>query len=311
MALVFPNRVWMTTATTGTGTITLGAAQAGYLTFAEAGVADADTANYTIIDGNDFECGVGTYTSSGTTFSRDTVTVSKISGTPGTSKLNLSGAATIFLTQLSANVMKGPASATNEGIARFDAATGKLLKNSGVLISDTNVLTVPALLDLSGASAGQIKFPATQNASSDANTLDDYEEGTFTPAFAASGCTFNYAADGQVGTYTKIGRLVFFQARLALATSGNTLASATLTVTGFPFSSLNITRHETTFPVRWQAATTSYNQVVAQILANGSAIIFLVNTTEAVSLNTQPNADALLHATNGSQIWISGSIQVQ
>jgi hypothetical protein len=98
MPKAYANRVWMTTATTGTGTITLGSAKAGYLTPAEAGVADADTVTYCIIDGNDFELGTGTYTSSGTTLSRDTVTVSKISGTAGTTKLTLSGSAEVFFT---------------------------------------------------------------------------------------------------------------------------------------------------------------------------------------------------------------------
>lgn len=92
------NRARMTTTTTGTGTITLGSAATGYATFAEAGAVNAAVYAYTIEDGNDFEIGVGTYTSSGTTFSRDTVTLSKIGGTSGTSKINLSGSAQIFIT---------------------------------------------------------------------------------------------------------------------------------------------------------------------------------------------------------------------
>jgi hypothetical protein len=104
MAKAYANRVWMTTATTGTGTITLGSAKAGYLTFAEAGVADTNTVTYVIVDGNDFEIGTGTYTSSGTTMSRDTVIASKIGGTAGTSKINLSGTAEVFLTISMADV---------------------------------------------------------------------------------------------------------------------------------------------------------------------------------------------------------------
>ena len=80
----YANRVWMSTATTGTGTITLGTAQTGYITFAQGGIANASSVTYTIIDGNNFEVGRGTYTSSGTTLSRDTVLVSLISGTSGT-----------------------------------------------------------------------------------------------------------------------------------------------------------------------------------------------------------------------------------
>jgi hypothetical protein len=98
VAKAYANRVWMTTATAGTGTITLGSAKNGYLTFAEAGVADTNTVTYVLIDGNNFEIGIGTYTASGTTLSRDTVIASKISGTAGTTKLTLSGSAEVFLT---------------------------------------------------------------------------------------------------------------------------------------------------------------------------------------------------------------------
>jgi hypothetical protein len=92
----------MTTATTGTGTMTLGSAVAGNLTFDEAGAVNSTVYYYVIEDGDDFEAGVGTYTTSGTTLSRDTVTVSKISGTAGTTKLTLSGSAQVFCSPLSA-----------------------------------------------------------------------------------------------------------------------------------------------------------------------------------------------------------------
>ena len=52
-----------------------------------------------------------------------------------------------------------------------------------------------------------ITFPATQSASSDANTLDDYEEGTWTPALAGEGGGSNTFTN-KYGYYTKIGRLV-------------------------------------------------------------------------------------------------------
>ena len=91
------NRTRMTTATTGTGTITLGSAVSRFATFAEVGVSDGDVVPYTIEDGDDYENGLGTYTASGTTLSRDTVRDSKISGTHGTSKINLSGGALVFI----------------------------------------------------------------------------------------------------------------------------------------------------------------------------------------------------------------------
>ena len=104
MPKAYANRVWMTTATSGTGTITLGSAVAGYMTFAEGGVANSDTVTYVLVDGNDFEVGTGTYTTSGTTMSRDTVIVSKISGTAGTTKLTLSGSAEVFLSASKADI---------------------------------------------------------------------------------------------------------------------------------------------------------------------------------------------------------------
>jgi hypothetical protein len=90
------DRVGVATATTGTGTVTLGAAISNaYFSFAGAGVQDQDTVRYVIDDGNDFEIGEGVYTASGTTLTRATVIRSNIGGTQGTSKLNLSGSATV------------------------------------------------------------------------------------------------------------------------------------------------------------------------------------------------------------------------
>ena len=71
MAFVLADRVKETTTTTGTGTVTLAGAVSGFQSFAAIG--NANTTYYTIAAGTEWEVGLGTYTSSGTTLSRDVV----------------------------------------------------------------------------------------------------------------------------------------------------------------------------------------------------------------------------------------------
>jgi hypothetical protein len=71
MALVIKDRVQETTTTTGTGTFTLNGAVVGFQSFSVIG--NGNTTYYAIVYGSDFEIGIGTYTSSGTTLSRDTI----------------------------------------------------------------------------------------------------------------------------------------------------------------------------------------------------------------------------------------------
>src|ERR1700722_18057828 len=82
----------MTTATTGTGTITVGSAGSAFFSFAAAGAANGATYSYGISDGANAEVGTGVYSSSGTTLTRN-VTAS----TNGGAAINLSGAAQVFI----------------------------------------------------------------------------------------------------------------------------------------------------------------------------------------------------------------------
>ena len=79
-----------------------------------------------------------------------------------------------------------------------------------------------------------ISFPATQSASSDANTLDDYEEGTWTPN---QGSCVVVGTFGSAGTYTKIGRLVTVNIAVTGSTSISITAGSAI-CTNLPFSVL-------------------------------------------------------------------------
>ena len=101
--------------------------------------------------------------------------------------------------------------------------TGLQMTGSTLSLGGTTI--IPAV--------GQIAFPATQNSSADANTLDDYEEGTFTPTLTASGYVFTHG--NQTGIYTKIGNLVFFKIYMATTYSSGSGATSG-TITGLPFT---------------------------------------------------------------------------
>lgn len=97
MALILADRVQETTTTTGTGTVTLEGAASGFQSFAAIG--NGNSTYYTITGGSEWEVGIGTYTSSGTTLSRTTVLSSSNSG----SLVNFSaGSKNVFVTYPSA-----------------------------------------------------------------------------------------------------------------------------------------------------------------------------------------------------------------
>jgi hypothetical protein len=133
-------------------------------------------------------------------------------------------------------------------ISSVDATTTPTLDSGGAVSSGTVVFSLKAggnaaflgNIGIGGAtpssSGAGITFPATQSASSDANTLDDYEEGTWTPAWSATGTTFTMP--NQVGRYVKVGGLVTAYCYLNISAVSGTKGAATLT--GLPFNTENV-----------------------------------------------------------------------
>jgi hypothetical protein len=102
--------------------------------------------------------------------------------------------------------------------------------NGSGVVAVGNGLAVTGLVDISAATSGQIQFPATQNASANANTLDDYEEGTFTVTDqSGAGLTFS----NNTGRYVKVGGLVYFAMDVIFPTT----ASVANIVLSLPFQS--------------------------------------------------------------------------
>lgn len=84
---------------------------------------------------------------------------------------------------------------------------------------------------------GQLPFPTSQNASSNANTLDDYEEGTWTPVIGGSGGTSGQTYSARSAYYVKVGRLVLVSFRAILSNKGT--ITTNVQIQGLPFTATN------------------------------------------------------------------------
>ena len=129
-----------------------------------------------------------------------------------------------------------PNSNTNRTLTLPDATGTIITTAGGAAISGTTgafTTTVGVGGATPAASGAGITFPATESASSDANTLDDYEEGTCTPTLfgASSAGTTTYVS--QTGNYTKIGRQVTVQVLLNVSAATGT---GEVRIGGLPFT---------------------------------------------------------------------------
>ena len=155
-------------------------------------------------------------------------------------------------------------------------AISKIGSNSlNSALTFTGQQTIPTI-NLTG---GQITFPATQVSSSDANTLDDYEEGTWTVAdTSGAGLTLTSSS----ATYTKIGRMVYFAFDLGFPSTANTnTAKFSLPLTPAVWKAGAIT-----------AITVGYNTATinADVYADGNGILFYNPSTLAALKNSDLSA---------------------
>jgi hypothetical protein len=168
MALIVKDRVQETSTTTGTGTITLAGAVAGFQSFSVIG--DANTTYYAIVMDSSFEIGIGTYTSSGTTLSRTTVLESSNAG----SLVNFSaGTKSVFCTY--------PA---EKGLY-LDASGNAIALGTPASATLTNATGLPISTGVSGLGTGVATFLATPSSANLATSVTD-ETGSGNLVFATS-----------------------------------------------------------------------------------------------------------------------------
>jgi len=122
-----------------------------------------------------------------------------------------------------------------------DGTNGLTFPNSSTQTAAGATLATPSFtstIGVGGTAAANtgagVSFPATQSASSDANTLDDYEEGTWTPTLTASSSNPTVSYSTQTGSYTKVGNMVTLFGRLQ--TSAVSGGSGTALIGGLPFA---------------------------------------------------------------------------
>jgi hypothetical protein len=128
------------------------------------------------------------------------------------------------------------------------------------------------------ASGSGITFPATQSDSSNANTLDDYEEGSWTPAIAFGGSSTGVTYETYSGArYTKVGNRVFLTASIFLTSKGSQTGSAS--ITGSPFTEGSGNAGKTSISL--DIANISFTNQITGIVGASNSSIFLAQVTTA------------------------------
>jgi len=169
------------------------------------------------------------------------------------------------------------------------AGTAMTLNSTGLGVGVTPTGTGGCLQLKSG-----ITFPATQVASSDANTLDDYEEGTFTPTIIGTSTAGVGVYTVQLAKYTKVGRLVTVEVDLGWSAHTGT---GNMQITGLPF---------TTNATVFTSVTLGYVDNIA-LTAGNIMTAYTSTSSTLINLIQTPTGGG---ATTGVPIDVAGRIMV-
>jgi len=169
------------------------------------------------------------------------------------------------------------------GVTTSTGSVNNVLSTSPTLTTPIITTTLGVGAATPSASGAGISFPATQSASSDVNTLDDYEEGTWTPT-DASGASLSFTYSGC--KYTKIGRIVHLQGAI---TYPSTASTASAIWGGFPFNAADVI---TLSVIYTDAPTNTFNY-----LSGNTANVYLLT----------PGVNVTNVTMSGKQVIFSGT----
>ena len=176
-------------------------------------------------------------------------------------------------------IIKSPSSLT----LQTNGSTTAVTVNTAQGVQVLNTIGVGnATPSTSGAG---ITFPATQSASSDANTLDDYEEGTWTPTLNFGGTSGVTTYAQRNGTYTKVGNVVTVRSYISITTKSAAAGAATLE--GLPFTTNGTTVNY----------STGFGYFSSQLIT-GSFLCYIGGGTTSVNLGQTNGTTGFIPLTN-------------
>lgn len=229
-----------------------------------------------------------------------------------TGALTSHAASKVSLTQQSASQSQLSAYGANDATAgtltiKCTSSAGGInvapavFSSTGLAVTGTGSVTTGFAVGGATPGTGGVAFPATAVAVSDANTLDDYEEGTWTPSL---GGTATYTT--RAGVYVKIGRLVWIRFTIRVNSIGT--GSGTGAISGLPFTSAayGSAIRGAALSVCW-FDTLSSNQIFVSCGVNDSAST--LQCTAIAAAGTAMSAASGLF-TNGTAIEVAGCYQV-
>lgn len=217
-------------------------------------------------------------------------------GTPGDGTVTAAKIATGAIADKTHAATEKTTPVDDDEIGLIDSAAAFVLKR---LKWSSIKATLKTYFDTLYSPIGNLTFPAVQVPSADPNTLDDYEEGTFTPGISFGGGSTGITYSVQQGSYTKIGRVVTFRGRITMTALGSSTGFAR--ITGLPFVSGVVVS-----PI--SIITNSMTGLSGRLggLTEGG-----YDTLE-LSHNTAAGDVAITHAvfTGTTSIWFSGQYEV-